>query len=94
MEDSLGRARVVIGAPLGLAGYEAHQSGSGRAMLSPTGGFDRLTALVTDNGSALVKVSAPGGQERATLLAKGDAPAQLIVHDSATKIFKNVMPKP
>lgn len=180
VEDSLGRSRVVIGAPFGLAGYAAHQSGSGIAVLSPTGelqaamgaptpspringkvvdraggdagfaiadgagnerggmgtfadgranvcldyakgvkeaaclvvypndqmaglvvngtpsqkGFDRLTALVTDNGSTLVKVSAPGRQERAILLAKGDAPAQLIVHDSATKTFKNVMPKP
>lgn len=179
VEDSLGRARVVIGAPLGLPGYEVHQSGSGIAVLSATGrlqvamgsptpsprvdgrvadrvggdagvviadsagnerggmgtfadgranicldyargvkeaaclvvfpndqmaglvvngtpsqrGFDRLTALVTENGSALVKVSAPGGQERAVLVARGNGPAQLIVHDSATNSFKNVMPK-
>jgi hypothetical protein len=180
VEDSTGAPRVVIGAPLTLAGYKSAQAGAGVAVLSSTGAlqaamgaptpapridgkvvkrigdgagfviadgagnerggmavfpdgranvcldyakgvkeaaclvvnggdaysglvvngtpsqkaYDRLTALVNNDGTALVKIAAPDGQERAILYAKGTERAQLFVLDSARTGFKDVMPKP
>lgn len=180
VEDSTGAPRVVIGAPLELAGYNSAQAGAGIAVLTKDGhlqaamgaptpapringkvvqrigdgagfviadatgnerggmavfpdgranvcldyakgvkeaaclvvnggdaysglvvngtpsqkAYDRLTALVNNDGTALVKIAAPDGEERAILYAKGTERAQLFVLDSAKKGFKDVMPKP
>ncbi|HEY0930748.1 MAG TPA: hypothetical protein VGE27_12580 [Gemmatimonas sp.] len=179
VEDSLGRPRIVIGAPLTLPGRTAAQSGDGIAVLSPTGAlqtalgaptpapmingtvvnrvggsagfviadpdgnerggmgafpdgranvcldyakgvkeaaclvtfandqmaglvvnglpgekaFDRVTALVGKGGWAQMKISAPTGQESAILRSTGTDRAQLMVYDSATKSYKDVLPR-
>lgn len=181
VEDSLGRPRIVLGAPLALAGRTANESGVGVAVLSAAGelqaamgaptpapriggkvatrvgdgggagfviadasgnerggmaafpdgranmcldyakgvkeaaclvvfpddqysglvvngtpsqkGYDRLAALISADGSALMKISAPSGEERAILTAQGDGPARLIVFDTAKKSYVDVMPK-
>ncbi len=179
VEDSLGRPRIMIGAPLTLPGRTAAQSGDGIAVLSPTGAlqtalgaptpapmingavvnrvggsagfviadpdgnerggmgafpdgranvcldyakgvkeaaclvtfandqmaglvvnglpgekaFDRVTALVGKGGWAQMKISAPTGQESAILRSTGTDRAQLMVYDSATKTYKDVLPR-
>jgi hypothetical protein len=179
VEDSLGRARVVIGAPMALPGRTAGTSGAGIAVLTTEGrlqvamgaptpapqisgrvvtrvaanagfviadpngderggmatfadgrsnvcldytagvkeaaclsvapsdqyaglvvnglpserAFDRVTALVTSGGGAVMKIATPSGRESAILTSQGDGPAKLFVYDSLGDQFVDVMPR-
>lgn len=56
--------------------------------------FDRVTALVGTGGMALIKIATPSGRESAILRSVGMGAAELLVFDSTTSTWKNVMPKP
>ena len=59
---------------------------------TPGQGYERAGLIIGRSGVAQLKVSAIDGEERAILRANGTGPAQLLVHDSATKKFVDVMP--
>jgi hypothetical protein len=61
---------------------------------TPGQGYERASLIIGGSGVAQLKVSAIDGQERAILRADGSGPAQLLVYDSSTKKYLDVMPAP
>ncbi|MDB4908903.1 MAG: hypothetical protein JWO05_3687 [Gemmatimonadetes bacterium] len=55
--------------------------------------YDRLTALVGNSGVAIIKIATTSGRESAMLKSVGMGPAQLLVYDSVTKKYRDVISK-
>lgn len=91
VEDSLGRARIVIGSPVMIPGRTAEQAGTGIAVLSPTGALQTALGAPTPapmidgklvdriGGSAGFVMADPAGNERGGMGAFADGRANVCI---------------
>ena len=85
--DPIGREAICLGVipEIGLAGLTIN---------APTGANgERAEMAVLKNGTSLMKLADPNGDERTMLLVPGDAPAQFLVLDPKTRSKVDVLKK-